>query len=116
MTETTYTSAALFVGKYELVQAIYTRLREALSTLGPFQEEPKKTSIHLVRNAGFAGVHPRKSYLYLNLRTDYPINNPRIAKTEQVSKNRFHNELKLNAPDEVDEELIGWLKDAYTLG
>jgi len=116
MTETTYTSAALFEGKDENVQAIYTRLREALSALGPFQEEPKKTSIHLVRNAGFAGVHPRKSYLYLNLRTDYPIDNPRIAKTEQVSKNRFHNELKLNSPDEVDEELIGWLKDAYTLG
>ena len=116
MTETTYTIAALFVGKDELVQAIYTRLLEALSTLGRFQEEPKETSIHLVRNAGFAGVHPRKSYLYLNLRTDYPIDNPRIAKTEQVSKNRFHNELKLNSPDEVDEELIGWLKDAYTLG
>ena len=49
MTETTYTCAALFVGKDEVVQATYTRLLEALSTLGPFQEEPKKTSIHLVR-------------------------------------------------------------------
>ena len=49
MTETTYTSAALFVGKDELVQATYTRLLEVLGTLGPFQEEPKKTSIHLVR-------------------------------------------------------------------
>jgi len=104
------------VGKDENVQAIYTRLLEVMRTLGPVKEEPKKTSIHLVRNAGFAGVHPRKSYLYLNLRTDYPIDNPRITKTEQVSKNRFHNELKLNSPDEVDEELIGWLKDAYTLG
>ena len=28
MTETTYTSAALFVGKDEVVQAIYTRLRD----------------------------------------------------------------------------------------
>ena len=116
MTETTYTSAALFVGKDEIVQAIYTRLLEALRTLGPVQEDPKKTSIHLVHKAGFAGVHPRKSYLYLNLRTDYPIDSPRIAKTEQVSKNRFHNELKLNSPDEVDEELLGWLKDAYVLG
>jgi hypothetical protein len=70
MTETTYTSAALFAGKDEVVQVIYTRLLEVLSRLGPFQEEPEKTSIHLVRNTGFAGVHPRKSYLYLNLRTD----------------------------------------------
>ena len=59
----------------------------------------------------FAGMHPRKSYLYLNLRTDYPIDSPRIAKTEQVSKNRFHNELKLTSPGEVDEELLCWLKE-----
>src|SRR2546421_3438389 len=116
ITETTDTSAALFVGKDQNVQAIYTRLLEVMRTLGSVKEEPKKTSIHLVRNVGFAGVHPRKSYLYLNLRTDYPIDNPRIAKTEQVSKNRFHNEMKLASPGEIDEELLAWLKDAYALG
>src|SRR2546429_6578286 len=116
MTETTDTSAALFAGKDEIVQVIYTRLLEALRTIGPVQEDPKKTSIHLVHTTGFAGVHPRKSYLYLNLRTDAPIENPRITKTEQVSQNRFHNELKLTSPDEIDEELLGWLRDAYALG
>ena len=116
ITEATYTSAALFAGKDANVQAIYTRLLEALRTLGPVKEDPKKTSIHLVHNSGFAGAHPRKSYLYLNLRTDYPIDSPRITKTEQVSKNRFHNELKLSSLDEIDEELLGWLKDAYALG
>lgn len=89
---------------------------EALHTLGPFQEEPKKTSIHLVHTVGFAGVHPRKSYLILNLRTDYPLDNPRITKSEQVSKNRFHNEVKLTSSSQIDEELLGWLKDAYVLG
>jgi len=39
MSKTTYTSAALFVGKDEVVQAIYTHLLEELNTLGPFQEE-----------------------------------------------------------------------------
>ena len=116
MTETTDTSAALFAGKDEIVRVIYTRLLEVLRTLGPVQEEPKKSSIHLVHASGFAGVHPRKSYLYLNLRTASPIENPRITKTEQVSKNRFHNELKLTSPDEIDEELLGWLRDAYVLG
>jgi hypothetical protein len=116
MTETTYTSDALFAGKDDVVRAIYTRLLEALRAFGPFQEEPKKTSIHLVRNAGFAGAHPRKNSLYLNIRTDYPIESPRIARSEQVSRNRFHNELKLSSPDEIDAELLGWLKDAYALG
>ena len=35
MTEAIYTSAALFAGKDANVQAIYTRLLEALRTLGP---------------------------------------------------------------------------------
>lgn len=65
---------------------------------------------------GFAGVHPRKSYLILNLRTDAVIESPRIVKSEQVSKNRFHNEVKLTSPQEIDEELLGWLKEAYALG
>ncbi len=116
MTDTTDTSTALFVGKDDVVQAIYTRLLQALRSLGPFQEEPKKTSIHLVRTVGFAGVHPRKSYLYLNLRTDHSIESTRISKTEQVSKNRYHNELKLTSPDEIDEEVLGWIKEAYELG
>lgn len=79
MTETTYTTAALFTGKDKVVQTIYNYLLEALHTFGPFQEDPKKISIHLTRTFGFAGVHPHKSYLYLNIRTDYLINSLRIA-------------------------------------
>src|SRR5579862_1532897 len=99
MANTTETSEALFMSKDEVVRSIYHRFLEVLHTFGPFQEEPKKTSIHLVRTVGFAGIHPRKSYLILNLRTDYPIDSPRVVKSEQVSKNRFHNEVKLTSPD-----------------
>jgi hypothetical protein len=116
MSTTTDAREALFTGKDDIVRSIYDRLLEALHTVGPFQEEPKKTSLHLVHTVGFAGVHPRKSYLLLNLRTDHPIESQRITKTEQVSKSRFHNEVKLASPSDVDEELLGWLKDAYGLG
>jgi hypothetical protein len=115
MTDTTQTKDALFVGKNAVVLAIYHRLLEVLHSLGPFQEEPKKTSIHLVQGSGFAGIHPRKSFLYLNLRMNRPLQGKRIAKSEQVSKNRYHNEVKITSPDEVNAELIGWLKEAYAL-
>ena len=106
---------ALFAGKDVAVRAIYSRLLEVLHSFGPFREEPKKTSIHLVNTSGFAGIHPRRSFLYLNLRMDRPLESKRIAKSEQVSKNRYYNEIKIIAPDEVDDELIGWLKEAYRL-
>jgi hypothetical protein len=115
MKETTQNLEALFAGKDVTVRAIYERLLEVLHTFGPFQEEPKKTSIHLVNASGFAGVHPRKSFLYLNLRLDRPLQGQRIAKSEQVSKNRYHNEVKVISPDDVDVELVDWLKEAYAL-
>jgi hypothetical protein len=115
MSETTQTVDALFAGKDTVVLAIYQRLLDVLHMLGPFREEPKKTSIHLVHTSGFAGIHPRKTFLYLNLRMARSLHSERIAKSEQVSKNRYHNEVKIASPDELDDELISWLKEAYTL-
>jgi hypothetical protein len=116
MTAIDAATVALFAGKDPNVRATYEQLLAALSELGPFAAEPKKTSIHLVKQSGFAGVHPRKGYLYLNLRTAQPIDSPRVVKQEQVSKNRFHNEIKLAQPDDVDPQLVGWLAEAYALG
>jgi hypothetical protein len=115
MTETTQGLDALFAGKDVAVRAIYGRLLEVLQTFGPFKEEPKKTSIHLVNTSGFAGVHPRKSFLYLNLRMERPLQGERVAKSEQVSRNRYHNEVKITSPEEVDAELVSWLKESYAL-
>ena len=115
MRDTTQTIDALFVGKDVVVPTIYRRLLEVLHSFGPFLEEPKKTSVHLVKASGFAGIHPRKSFLYLNLRMDRPLQGERVANSEQVSKNRYHNEVKITSPDEVDAVLIGWLKEAYAL-
>lgn len=106
----------LFVNGDPVVLATYDRLLAVLGEIGPFTEEPKKTSIHLVRTTGFAGVHPRKRSLTLNLRTDHPLDHARVARVEQVSKHRYHNEVKLERPEDVDDELLGWLREAYLLG
>jgi hypothetical protein len=106
----------VFAGSAPVVHATYDRLLEVLRSFGPFREDPKKTSIHLVRTTGFAGVHPRKQALILNLRLDHLLDSPRVMKREQVSKNRFHNEIKLEHPAQVDDELTSWLQSAYELG
>lgn len=103
-------------GRALRVRAIYDRLLAELAQVGPFRVEPKKSSIHLARRTGFAGVHLRKTGIVLNLRTALPIESPRVVKREQVSAHRYHNEVKLTSPDEIDPELLGWLRDAYDLG
>jgi hypothetical protein len=104
-----------FDNKSPVVRDIYDRLIKKVKSFGKFQEEPHKTSIHLLNQTAFAGIATRKDYLLLTIKTDYPIESSRVAKTERVSRNRFHILIKLEAPKEVDAELLKWLKDAYKL-
>jgi hypothetical protein len=97
------------------VKATYAAILKAAKKLGPVKEEAKKTSIHLVRKSAFAGVATRKTALILTLKSDADIASSRIAKREQASAHRWHLETKLEAPEQVDKELLGWLKKAYEL-
>ena len=115
MTESVITVDTQFSGKAPNVRAVYERLVERLRAFGDVREEPKKTSIHLANTSGFAGVHTRKNDLILTIRSAHPIDSPRIFKSEQVSKNRYHEEIKLRDPEEVDAEVLAWLKAAYEL-
>jgi len=60
-----------FADKDPSVCTLYEKLLEVLNTFGPIIEEPKKTSIHLVRKSALAGVEIRKSYLLLNINADH---------------------------------------------
>jgi hypothetical protein len=104
-----------FENKDPMVKSIYERILKVSRTFGAVTEEPKKTSIHLVNKSAFAGVVTRKSALILNIKSSAPIKHARIAKSEQVSASRFHQEVKLTSPDEVDSSLVGWLKEAYAI-
>jgi hypothetical protein len=110
-----FTVGSHFEGKAPAVQKTYDALLKALRRFGPVVEEPKKTSIHLVHSTALAGVATRKDYIILTIKSDHKLTSPRIHKTEQVSAKRFHSEIKLASPEDVNPELIGWLKDAYAL-
>jgi Domain of unknown function (DUF5655) len=97
------------------VRALAAALIERARALPDVTVEPKGTCIHLNRRTAFAGLHPRKSALLLNLRAAAPIANPRIRKVEQASANRYHSELLIESADALDDELMGWIADAHAL-
>ena len=110
-----FTVTSHFEGKDPVVFQIYKQILKSLRKHGPIIEEPKKTSIHLVNASAAAGVATRKGHLILTLKSDRKLSSPRIHKSEQASARRFHHEVKLSSPDEVDDELAGWLSEAYAL-
>ncbi len=111
----TEAEAVLFERAAPQVPDTYAAIVAALRPLGPVVVEAKKTSIHLVAGSAFAGVHPQKSKLRLNIRTDRRLEDPRVRKVEQVSAHRFHNEIDLTTTADVDAQLVAWLTEAYAL-
>jgi hypothetical protein len=105
----------LFADKPPHLRATYEHLLAQLQTFGPVRAVAKQTSIHLEKNSGFAGLHPRKAYFNLEFRTNYRIDHPRITRQQQLSARRFEHTVKLETASDVDDQLPAWLKDAYTL-
>ena len=69
--------------------------------------DPKGTCLHLNHRTAFAGLHPRKAALLLNLRSTAPIESNRIRKVERVSANRCHNEMLLESPGDLYTDEAG---------
>jgi hypothetical protein len=106
---------SLFEGKAPTLRATFDYLLHQLHQFGEIRVVPKQTSIHLEKNRGFAGVHPRKTHFNLEFRTDYEIDHPRIMRTQQLSARRFEHTVKVENEKDVDEQLLAWLKSAYEL-
>jgi hypothetical protein len=115
MTTGTYRVEDHFAGKAVTVRDIYNRLLEVAAGFGSYSEDPKKTSIHLNRRSAFAGIATRKDSLILTIKANQDHASPRIHKKEQTSASRWHLEVKLVSPSEIDAELISWLREAYEL-
>ena len=75
------------------LRAIYKQILSVARAIGPFKEDPKKTSIHLTRRSAFAGIATQKDAIVLTIKSNADIRSRRIVKREQVFANRWHLEV-----------------------
>jgi hypothetical protein len=97
------------------VRAVYERILETARRLGPVVEDPKKTSIHLNRRTAFAGIATRKTALILTLKSTSDIDDQRVVKRQRVSTNRWHIDVRLETPRDVNATVTAWLGKSYAL-
>ena len=98
-----------------LEDAIFTRFPET-------KRRVQKTQISYYHRFVFACVSlarvkrkaelPR-TWLTLSLGLPYPLESPRAAVKTEACPGRWTTHFVLGAPEELDEELLSWLEEAY---
>ena len=106
--------AHLFEGGKESLRPLYDRLAAAATALGPDVEfAPKKANVSVRRRRQFALIQPST-----RTRIDLGLILAGRAPTDRLEASgsfnaMFSHRVKLASPDEVDEEIITLLKEAY---
>jgi len=105
-----------FQGKGEKSKALFSALTKSIEdNIGKLKIEALPCCIHLVSHYTFSGVWILKDKIRLDFRVGYEIKSKRFVKVEKLSTNRTLYFVEIAKEDDIDSELLGWLKDSYNL-
>ena len=99
----------------DTIDNLQQELMKLLDSFGTYTTEQKKNSIHVVRERAFVGVHPKKSYLGVNVVLNRSKALPPASKVDQISANRFHHYYKITSKQQLGSSFTELLKEAYDL-
>ncbi|MBM3121044.1 MAG: DUF4287 domain-containing protein [Chloroflexi bacterium] len=103
---------AIYTGQKAALRPIHEKVIGAASKLGPFEIAPKKGYVSLRRQKQFAMVGPgTKGRLEIGLNMKGPRPGPRL--TAQPPGGMCQFKVFLTSAEEVDKELVAWLRTAY---
>lgn len=83
--------------------------------IGEVKIESLPCCIHLVSGYTFSGVWLLKDRVRLDFRVPYNIESKRIINKEELSINRKLYYLEIVEEKDIDDELLGWIRDSYFL-
>jgi len=106
-------SQGQFDGKSQAVRDLYDLLVNELNKLGPVQEIKKAISISFENGRPFASVIIRNRSIKLVIRTQHRIKNHRMLSIDRITGNCFDHTVLLDSKDDIDNELLSWLGEAY---
>jgi hypothetical protein len=98
------------------VRDLFEAVLAVAQSIGPITVLPEKTRIAFQVRMSFAQVTPRQRWLDGHVVLARRLDHPRFRSIQTISpRNHVHN-FRLTALDEVDDELRGWLAEAYAVG
>jgi len=106
--------AAMYAGERRALLPVHARLMAAINGLGTDVEvAAKKGYLSIRRRKQFAMVKPAAKHVDLGLILPGRTAAGRLESAATFNA-LFTHRVRVPAPDDVDDELLGWLADAYT--
>jgi len=104
-----------FKNKY-LAKEVYKYLFNVINKkVGKCKEISLPCCIHWFGNYDFIALLPKKDKLEVRFSLNRKINSPRIFNNFPLSSKNYKVCLYIQNKEEVDEELLKWLKESYAL-
>jgi uncharacterized C2H2 Zn-finger protein len=102
-----------FKGKPNRLRATFDRLFKELKRFGNVRIDAVKSGINLARDSHFAMAFIKNEWINLDFDVKRELHSPRFEKVFRVYNDNFSYRVRLREPSDVDEEVLGWLKEAY---
>ena len=107
---------AHFVGKEPHVRAILERLVDVTRENGPFDVIPEKTRIAFFIRMSFAAFTVKRRWVDGHVILARQLEHPRFTKVITYGPHNHEHDFRLTTVDEVDDDVAGWLSEAYAVG
>ncbi len=96
---------------------LYRQFEGLVLSLGEVEIAPAKTRIGFQNRRIFAAVNCiGRQHLAIHIVTSRPIESQRVDRIEALDHACYVNHLRILSPENLDGELLGWLKLGYAWG
>lgn len=104
-----------FINKEQHVVKTFEKLFKEILKLDGVVVNSVKNAILFTVKTHFLAVKPKKGILDIEFVLPEKIEDFPIHKTFQASKYRWAHFVRLGSPEELDEQILGWIKWAYEI-
>jgi hypothetical protein len=109
-----------FREKNPALRSLFDAIRRSLERSGPLRVDAVKSTINLIGDHHFGAVAVRREYLRIGFLLDREIDDgacaqERIVTAERLGPRRFGYYVVVRTRGDVDEQLLGWLREAQAL-
>lgn len=112
-----YSVEKFLAGKGPAARRLFERFTELVRACGPVELAPAKTRVAFMVRVRFASVNRlSEGGLSAHVWLRRKLTSRRFQRIEQFGPRCFVHHFRVTAPEQLDDEVLDWLREAYRVG